>query len=96
MMAIGPLEWMAWTTPTAIFFIAIVVMLGMMALVSIRSPSLARKGFLPIATTRGDRLYIGLITTAFINLFWLGLTDLSQLGAVAICVAWLIVVLRWG
>ena len=95
-MTVGPLEWMAWTTPTAIFFVAVFVMLGTMVIVSIRSPSLARKGFLPIVTTRGDRLYIGLITTAFINVFWLGLTDLTQLGAVAICVVWLIVVLRWG
>jgi len=95
-MPVGPLEWMAWTTPTAIFFVVIVVMLGTMAIVSARSPSQVRKGFLPIATTRGDRLYIGLIITAFINLFWLGLTDFSQLGAVAISVVWLIVVLRWG
>ena len=95
-MTVGPLEWMAWTTPTAIFFIAIFAMLGGMLFISMRSPSLARKGFLPIATTRGDRLYIGLITMAFINVFWLGLTDFSQLGAVAICVVWLIVILRWG
>jgi predicted small integral membrane protein len=92
----GPLEWMAWTTPTAIFFILVFTMLGSMMTLSKRSPSTARKGFLPIATTRGDRLYIGLISSAFINLAWLGLTDLPQVGAVAVCVAWLILVLRWG
>jgi predicted small integral membrane protein len=71
-------------------------MLISMTTLSIRSASVTRKGFLPIATTRGDRLYIGLICSAFINLAWLGFTDLPQLGAVAICVVWLIVVLRWG
>jgi predicted small integral membrane protein len=32
-----------------------------------------RKGFLPIATTRGDRLFIGLLTAAYINLAFVGL-----------------------
>ena len=32
-----------------------------------------RKGFLPVATTRGDRLFIGLLAAGYINLMWLGL-----------------------
>jgi predicted small integral membrane protein len=32
-----------------------------------------RRGFLPIATTRGDRLFIGLLTAAYINLAFVGL-----------------------
>lgn len=95
-MDIGALEWMAWTRPTAIFFIAVFAMLGLMTYLSIRYPPQLRKGFLPIATMRGDRLYIGLISTAFINLIWLGLTDMTQLGAVAISIVWFFVVLRWG
>ena len=39
----------------------------------IRSPTVLRKGFLPIATTRGDRLFIGLLTAAYINLGFIGL-----------------------
>jgi predicted small integral membrane protein len=31
-----------------------------------------RKGFLPMATTRGDRLFIGLLLAAYINLAWVG------------------------
>lgn len=95
-MNIGPLEWMAWTMPTAIFFIAVFIMLITMVVISIRSPSVARKGKLPMVTTRGDRLYIGLIGIAFINLIWLGLTDLTQFGAVALSIIWLITILRWG
>jgi len=87
---------MAWTTPTAIFFVAVFAMIGGMTVLSVRSPSLARKGLLPIATTRGDRLYIGLIVCAFIALIWLALSDGSAWGAVGICVVWLILVLRWG
>lgn len=92
----GSLEWMAWTTPTAIFFVSIFLMLFVMAVLWMRRPSQARKGFLPISTTRGDRLYIGLIVCALINLAWLLVTDVSQLGAVAICAVWMVVVLRWG
>ncbi|MFN8488078.1 MAG: DUF2160 domain-containing protein [Caldilineaceae bacterium] len=92
----SPLEWMAWTTPTAIFFAAIIALLGLMTLWGVRVPAVARKGFLPIATTRGDRLYIALIGCAFINLLWLALTDKTQWGAVAVCLVWLILVLRWG
>jgi predicted small integral membrane protein len=39
----------------------------------IKSPTTVRKGFLPIATTRGDRLFIGLLTAAYINLAFVGM-----------------------
>ena len=65
--------WMAWTTPVAVFFTCIVLMLVGMAVWEIRSPTTLRKGFLPIATTRGDRLFIGLVTAAYINLAFVGL-----------------------
>jgi predicted small integral membrane protein len=92
----SPLEWMAWTTPTAIFFIAVFALIAFMTVYGIRSPAVARKGFLPIATTRGDRLYIGLIVTAFILLIWLAATDVALWGAVAVSAVWLILALRWG
>jgi predicted small integral membrane protein len=92
----GPLEWMAWTTPTAIFFIAVFLMLGVMTTLGMRKPSYARKGFLPLTTTRGDRLYIGLIVSLLINLGWFLATDATPLGAVAISIVWMTLVLRWG
>ena len=66
-------EWMAWTVPVAVFFIAIGLMLAGMTAWEIRSPTLLRKGFLPIATTRGDRLFIGLLCAAYINLAFIGM-----------------------
>ena len=66
-------DWMVWTTPVAVFFGCIVLMLAGMTMWEIRSPTRLRKGFLPIATTRGDRLFIGLLSAAYINLAWLGL-----------------------
>ena len=66
-------EWMAWTTPVAVFFTCIVLMLIGMTVWEVKSPSVMRKGFLPSATTRGDRLFIGLLMAAYVNLAWVGL-----------------------
>jgi predicted small integral membrane protein len=66
-------DWMVWTTPVAVFFSCIVLMLIGMTVWEIKSPTVMRKGFLPIATTRGDRLFIGLLTAAYINLAFVGL-----------------------
>ena len=66
-------EWMAWTLPVAVFFSCIALMLVGMTVWEIKSPTTMRKGFLPIATTRGDRLFIGLLSAAYINLAWVGL-----------------------
>ena len=68
------LNWMAWTTPVAVFFSCIGLMLFGMTVWEIKSPTLLSKGFLPIATTRGDRLFIGLLCAAYINLAFVGLT----------------------
>ncbi|GAA0782223.1 DUF2160 domain-containing protein [Castellaniella ginsengisoli] len=68
-------DWMVWTTPTAVFFICIVLMLAVMTVWEIRSPTVLRKGFLPMATTRGDRLFIGLLVAAYLNLAFLGLGE---------------------
>jgi predicted small integral membrane protein len=64
-------EWMAWTLPVAIFFVCIVAMLAGMTVWELKSPTVLRRGFLPIATTRGDRLFIGLLFAAYLNLLFL-------------------------
>ncbi len=58
------LEWMYWTLPTAIFFIVIFLILTAMTIWQTVSPSVERRGFLPITTTPGDRLFIGIISAA--------------------------------
>ena len=67
--------WMAWTLPVAVFFGCVALMLLGMTLWELRSPTAMRKGFLPIATTRGDRLFIGLLGAAYVNLAFVGLSD---------------------
>jgi predicted small integral membrane protein len=68
-------EWMAWTTPVAVFFTSIVLMLAGMTIWEIKSPTVSRKGWLPIATTRGDRLFIGLLLAAYVNLGFVAISE---------------------
>ena len=68
-------EWMAWTTPVAVFFTSIVLMLAGMTVWEIKSPTIERKGWLPIVTTRGDRLFIGLLCAAYVNLAFVAVSE---------------------
>ena len=45
-------------------------------------------------TTRGDRLFISLLGSGFIHIFWLGLTDLPLWGASIVAVVYAIFVFR--
>ncbi len=90
------IDWMAWTPVTASFFGFIVLMLAGMTVWQIISPSIARRGFLPIVTTRGDRLFISLLGSAYIHLAWLGLTEMAVWIATVISVFFLVTVMRWG
>ncbi|MBI9079718.1 MAG: DUF2160 domain-containing protein [Pseudodesulfovibrio sp.] len=90
------LEWMAWTPVTAGFFCVIALILIGMTVWEVVSPCVARRGLLPLTTTRGDRLFIGLLGSAYIHLTWVGLTDLSLWIATVISICFLIVLMRWG
>lgn len=90
------MEWMAWTLPTAIFFLVIGLLIAVYTILGIVSPSVPRRGFLPMPTTRGDRLFVGLLGSAYINLAWAGLSGASQWVAVGISVLFMLAVGRWG
>jgi len=90
------LNWMVWTLPTAIFFAVIAIVLVGMTVWQLAAPSPERRGFLPISTTPGDRLFIGLLVSAYINLAWVGLTEASLWIAFVISLVWMGVVMRWG
>ena len=68
-------NWMAWTLPVAVFFTCIVLMLIGMTVWELKSPTVARKGFLPMITTRGDRLFIGLVSAAWVNLAFVAMSE---------------------
>ncbi|NQV83734.1 MAG: DUF2160 domain-containing protein [Rhodospirillales bacterium] len=90
------LSWMAWTWPTAGFFIFILTALIIMGVWEWRSPGGGpRHGILGLDTTRGDRLFISILGSAFIFLAWLAVMGTPLWGALAISIAFGISVFRW-
>ena len=90
------LSWMAWTWPTAAFFICIAFALVAMTVWELKRPGGGeRRGILGIDTTRGDRLFITLLGSAFIHLAWLGLVGPPVWAALGISVVYGVAVFRW-
>ncbi|MBC2774657.1 DUF2160 domain-containing protein [Rhizobium sp. AQ_MP] len=89
-------SWMAWTTPTAIFFIVIFCLILSMAVWEYIAPGgNPRIGILRFETTRGDRLFVSLLGSAFIHLAWLGLVGPNLWWALALSVVYAIGVFRY-
>jgi predicted small integral membrane protein len=91
------LSWMAWTWPTAAFFAFILLCLVVMTAWERVSPGGGpRHGILGLDTTRGDRLFIWLLGSAYIFLAWLGLMGEETLWApLAVAIAYGLAVFLW-
>ncbi|SEM38773.1 Predicted small integral membrane protein [Gemmobacter aquatilis] len=87
--------WMAWTFPIALFFWVILCLLIGFTLLAIRFPETPRLGVLRIETTRGDRLFISLLGSAFLALGWLFFFGAPLWGALALCLVYAAAVFRW-
>ena len=90
-----PQGWMAWTFPVALFFWIIACLLLTMTFLAIRWPETPRVGALRIETTRGDRLFISLVGSAFIAIGWMFFFGPPLWGALAIGLLWAFAVFRW-
>jgi predicted small integral membrane protein len=90
------LEWMAWTGPTAWFVAFVVLALAGLAVFSARRPPVPRKGFLPMPTSAGDRLYVGLLGTGAVLIAQLALTTAPLAIGLAVAAVWVVTVLVWG
>ncbi|ODN71001.1 DUF2160 domain-containing protein [Methylobrevis pamukkalensis] len=88
-------SWMAWTWPTATFFIVIFALIAAMGVWEYVSPGGGpRVGILRFETTRGDRLFVTLLGSAFICLFWLGLVGPNLWWALALSLVYAVGVFR--
>lgn len=91
-----PLGWMAWTWPTAAFFLFVFLSIALMGVLEYRSPGGApRRGVLGLDTTRGDRLFITLLGSAFIFLGWLAFMGTPLWGGLVIALIWAGLVFGW-
>ena len=83
------LGWMAWTWPTAAFFLFIFCAIALMGFLEWRRPGGAqRRGVLGLETTRGDRLFISLLGSAYVFLGWLFFFATPLWGALGVAVLW--------
>ena len=78
------IAWMAWTIPTAIFFVLLAMTLFVMTWLAAAYPEAERVGILRIPTTRGDRLFISLIMTAVIHLLWIGFVGTDTIATLPV------------
>ena len=78
------IAWMAWTLPTAIFFALLAMTLALMTWLAAAYPEAERVGALRIPTTRGDRLFISLITAAVIHLLWIGFIGTDMIATLPV------------
>ena len=78
------IAWMAWTLPTAIFFTLLALTLSLMTWLAVAYPEAERVGILRIPTTRGDRLFISLITAAVIHLLWIAFIGTDTIATLPI------------
>ena len=82
-------SWMAWTWPTAAFFILLFIAMGIINFIEIRYPGTSeRKGALGLTTTRGDRLFLSLLGAAYIFLAWLFFFGMPLWGPLAASLLW--------
>ena len=87
--------WVAWSFPGALFFLTIALLLALMAVWEYASPGgNPRVGILRFETTRGERLFISLLGSAFIHLAWLGLIGANLWWALALSVVYAIGVFK--
>ena len=91
------LSWMAWTWPTAAFFIIVVSSIAFMGLWEKRDPGgNPRRGIFGIDTTRGDRLFISWVGSGFIALGWLAFFSTPLWGALILSIAWFMFVFKFA
>jgi predicted small integral membrane protein len=78
------IAWMAWTLPTAIFFVLLAMTLAVMTWLAVAYPEAERVGILRIPTTRGDRLFVSLILAAVIHLLWIGFAGTDTIATLPV------------
>ena len=90
------LSWMAWTWQTAAFFGFIATLLALMTILEIRNPGgNARDGILGLRTTRGDRLFISLLSAAYVHILWLYFFGMPLTGAILVSLGLAAAIWKW-
>jgi predicted small integral membrane protein len=70
---IDEFRWMQWNWAGTVFIAFLILSITCLTVWDAIAPGVRKKGFLPIATTRGDRLFIGIMSSIGLILIWLAL-----------------------
>ena len=90
-------SWMYWTWQSGLAIGGLFAAIAFMGIWDAVTPSIPRKGFFPIQTTRGDRFFIGIISLIAIFLVWLGVFGTAALWVpLVLSVAWFAIEGIWG
>ena len=88
--------WMAWTWQTMIFFGSLLAILIVMTILAAYRPEAPTAGMLGFATTRSDRLFVSLLSSAFIFLFFMRFGGQNLLFPLAGALVWAVVMFRFA
>ena len=82
-------RWMQWNWAGTLFFAFLFLSIVGLTIRDVLTPGNSRKGFLPIETTCGDRLFIGIISSLGLVFIWLAVVGNQALWiALAILIIW--------
>ena len=91
------LLWMHWTSSSVLGFGLLAALLGGLAILDMYHPGYARKGFMPMATTRGDRVFMSIACFVATIFAWLKFfPDVSTIWPFAIAGAIAFVLMKWA
>ena len=90
-------QWMHWNVASAIAFVCMFgLIVGLNVWHSI-SPGYARKGFLPMPTTRGERVFLALLVFFGTSLLWLAfMSEFTIYWSLLISGSLVFIITRWG
>ena len=90
-------DWMRWNWQSAAFFGSIFVAIVGLTVWDVVTPSGRSRRLLPMATTRGDRLFLGIVLTIGLFLVWLAIVGNNALwGAAFLALVGNAALARWG
>ncbi|MEM3713405.1 MAG: DUF2160 family membrane protein [Nitrososphaeria archaeon] len=90
------LEFMYFVPQTIVLVIFLISLFTTLAVLDMKKRSYARKGFLPIPTSRGDRIFFSILFTVITGFLWLKFTSLPMEFALLIGIVISILVLKYG
>lgn len=88
---------MLWTVPSMIGFCIVIGIIIAINIIDAFRPGYARKGFLPITTTRGDRVYISILSAVLVFFVWMKfLPEGTLIFSLAVVLPLDFVLITWG